>query len=112
MIRTFLALELPAAFKKELITKINSFKTFNSSGVKWVEDRNLHITLQFIGDTREDHLKELAENFQRIISDLKQVRLQNPQIQLIPGKHPRVIWVNFDAVDQDIYRISSKIKIT
>ncbi len=110
MIRTFLALELPTAFKKELITRINNFKAYNSSGVKWVEDKNLHITLQFIGDTREDHIKELAEKFHRIILDFKQAHLQNPQIQLIPGKHPRILWVNFDAVNQDIYKISRKIK--
>ena len=44
---------------------------FSFHKIKWVEDENLHITLQFIGDIKESDIKSIGEGFGEILLDLK-----------------------------------------
>lgn len=47
--RTFLSFNIDAKLAEELYFLIESYEHYKN--IKWVEKENLHITLQFIGDT-------------------------------------------------------------
>ncbi|MCK4311477.1 MAG: RNA 2',3'-cyclic phosphodiesterase, partial [Candidatus Cloacimonetes bacterium] len=61
MMRTFLALELPENIKNEVAEVVEYFRSLVRDGIKWVAKENLHITFQFIGDTREEDIPEISE---------------------------------------------------
>ena len=110
MIRTFLALEIPAFLQRELSAIIREFQAEFPRGIKWVKEENLHITLQFIGDTKEEDLPEIADFLADVFSNLSTLEFFKPEIQIIPGRNPRLIWVNMKTENREIFKVVSKIK--
>ncbi|MBN2461616.1 MAG: RNA 2',3'-cyclic phosphodiesterase [Candidatus Cloacimonetes bacterium] len=108
--RTFLALELPEDFKSDLIRLIEDFCNYSAHGVKWVEPQNLHITLQFIGDTRNEDLQDLASYFGQIFIDTPKLIFFDPVLEIIPGKFPRIIWIEMKSASNNIFKISKLIR--
>lgn len=105
MKRTFIALELPREFKNELTELIGYFSNLSDFKLKWVEPQNLHITMQFIGDTREEDIPEISQLIATAFHDYPGLELLNPRLELIPGKMPRLLWVRFDTEDKQIRKI-------
>ncbi len=110
MIRTFLAFELPNEIKNQVIEFKDSLKNFSYHKIKWVEDENLHITLQFIGDIKESDAKDLSKNFGAIFADLPPFEFSFSKLELVPGREPRIIWLKFETESKEIYKKHKKIK--
>ena len=52
LLRCFIAIEIPETIKKSIADIIDSLKK-SGADVKWVSPENIHITLQFLGETEE-----------------------------------------------------------
>ncbi len=110
MIRTFLAFELPLEIKQQVIAFRNHIINFSFHKIKWVEDENLHITLQFIGDIKESDIKSIGEGFGEILLDLKPFEFKFDKLELVPGKEPKIIRLKFDTLSKDIFKRHKRIK--
>lgn len=108
--RTFLALELPEDIKNEVFKKIEQYREVAPTGIKWVPQENLHITLQFIGDTKKEDLPEITEFLDRSFSDLPKMKFMQPELEIIPGRNPRVIWISFSTESKQIFGFSKNFK--
>jgi len=108
--RTFLALELPDVVREEFSQLISDFSNFTTDQVKWVEDQNLHITIQFIGDTRDDHISKISQICSGLFSRIKKPELFLPSLEIIPGNFPRIIWIEFKTDCREIFKISREIR--
>jgi len=108
--RTFLALELPTNLKTELINIIRELKSTFPKGVKWVEAENLHITLKFIGDTKQSDIHDLSAYFGEVFSRVPILEFYSPKIQVIPGRNPRILWVEMKTENREIFKAAKKIK--
>ncbi|MBC8415615.1 MAG: RNA 2',3'-cyclic phosphodiesterase [Candidatus Cloacimonetes bacterium] len=108
--RTFLALELPEDIKNEVFRKIEQYHEVAPTGIKWVPQENLHITLQFIGDTKKEDLPEITEYLDRSFSDLPKMKFIQPKLEIIPGRNPRVIWISFSTESKQIFGFSKSFK--
>jgi len=108
--RTFLALELPEEFKNEIADVIKQLREICPQGIKWVERDNLHITLQFIGDTEPQIVKEMSDNFTAILNELKAFPVFKPQIEVIPPNNPRLVWIKCDFSSSQINDVVGKIR--
>jgi 2'-5' RNA ligase len=108
--RTFLALELPENIKDELADLKDELQKYSKDKVKWIPRENLHITLQFIGKTYPEDIKEIAaytaQHFQKIGS----VEMESPRLQIIPSRNPRIIWVSLLTENKQIFKVSKRIK--
>jgi|SRR5690554_330274 len=94
--RVFLALELPEEFKDEIEKVQNGLQRVCSEGIKWVKREHWHITLQFIGDTNPEIIPKLKREFTVILKGLRQFYIYHPQIEAIPARRPRLIWIKCD----------------
>jgi RNA 2',3'-cyclic 3'-phosphodiesterase len=67
MKRTFIAVPVEAS---ENLLKIlaKSKQMMKNEDFNWVDPRNLHITIKFLGDTVDDQMKPVREKFDRISS--------------------------------------------
>ncbi len=95
MLRTFVAVEFPS----DVITRIARITTYLQTqtpgkALKWVTPQNLHLTLKFLGDTRESKIPELVHCIQDAFQS------QSPFIITIEGlgmypnaSQPRVVWL-------------------
>lgn len=94
MIRSFIALEISDNTKnnlKNVIAKLDASK----ADVKWVSTVNLHITLKFLGNVREEDIPEISRIIKESSSDIEPFGLEIKGSGAFPNlKNPRVIFVN------------------
>ncbi len=101
MVRTFLAIPLPASVKETLAQLIKELRE-TSADVRWVRPEGIHLTLWFFGSLSEDRLARLKEALAReSLGESFQLRGQGLGT-FPPGGRPRVIWV---GVSGDLDRL-------
>jgi 2'-5' RNA ligase len=100
MKRIFIAVEVIPGKEFDRIFSLLR-KTFEIDRVKWVEKRNIHITLAFLGDTRADMINDIntmlvrkcagSGNFELMIRGLGVFKNLN---------QPRIIWAGIEPSDK------------
>ncbi len=89
--RLFISVELPEEIKKNIEASISGLKK-SSSGVKWVEAHNLHITLKFLGSVEDE--KKVISITERSLKEAKSFRVKFSGVGAFPSeKRPRVLWI-------------------
>lgn len=98
--RSFIAIDIPGAIRatfNDIIRKIGA----DSRGVKWVPVQNIHLTLKFLGDVRDDLVPLLKERL------LLLGRTQQPLTVDIRGagvfpnfRNPNVLWIGIEASER------------
>jgi 2'-5' RNA ligase len=93
MQRLFVALDLPQAVKQEL-----AGICLGLPGARWVADKQIHLTLRFIGEVDEGV-------FQKIREGLSEIRIPSFTLRLVglgyfpPRRQPHVLWVGVEPVE-------------
>ena len=93
LLRCFIAIEIPETIKKSIADIIESLKK-SGSDVKWVSDENIHITLQFLGETEEALIPDIKGALNKILATYSPFYIKIVDVGCFPsGRRPRVIWV-------------------
>ena len=98
MIRLFIGIPLPHDFSTGLI----AFQEENKfvQGIKWVPDRNLHVTLCFIGNYAPDKLAELKKKLSLIASKTNSFQMEFEHFQFGPSFNKAyMLWAKFRKND-------------
>ncbi|MEE8638452.1 MAG: RNA 2',3'-cyclic phosphodiesterase [Candidatus Margulisiibacteriota bacterium] len=91
--RTFISVELPDEVKKNIVELINELKN-TGAAVKWMEAKNLHITLKFLGWVEDRNLDNLIDLTTRAAAGKGSFKARFEELGTFPeGKSPRVVWV-------------------
>jgi RNA 2',3'-cyclic 3'-phosphodiesterase len=94
--RLFVALELPAAVRKNLGALLESLRAV-SPQTRWVRAENLHITLKFMGEVTETKLAATRSALAGVRSD-QPATVDFRGLGFFPNeKCPRVFWVGIEA---------------
>ena len=102
--RIFFAINLPEEIKEKLESEgkeINKLFLKTSQGIspiRWVEKKNLHITLLFIGRTEKSKLKDIFEVADKISAKYSKFSLKLLNICYGPKSYtpPRLIWAEIE----------------
>ena len=93
-LRLFIALNLPEAVQKGLAAVQQNLQPLTGSLVKWVEPKNMHLTLEFLGDVDDSQVALLKEILQQTAGDCPAINLSLKGVGAFPHwRSPRVIWV-------------------
>ncbi len=99
MHRTFIAFEI----KEEDRFKINQYLKLGQDvykkGITWSKTENLHLTLQFIGDTKNEDLAKIDQFISDHLTLLKPMTLSNLKLEWFPNDNPRTLWLNYQNCD-------------
>lgn len=108
MPRTFIALKLIPSDK--MLEGIHTAReTLKDSRIKWVETENLHITLNFLGDTDPEQLKGCSGIVQATAGKYKAPGVVFRGMGLFRSmRHPRVLWIGMET-GKTIYDIQSEL---
>jgi RNA 2',3'-cyclic 3'-phosphodiesterase len=106
--RTFLAFDIAEDLREEINQIIWRYKNYKN--IKWVEKDNLHITTHFIGDTRYEDLTDLDEIFSELFEKLPKFNILNSEINIIPAKKPRIIWVGIKPENELVFHYIKKMR--
>ena len=91
-VRTFLALDLDAAILDRLE---QAQRRIGESGdrIRWVDVKNLHVTLNFLGDVPDDTIHDVCSIAAEVASRVEPFEFDVRGVQCVPPKGPlRMIW--------------------
>ncbi len=90
--RAFLAIDLPRELKKRLfLLKPEAALGFK---LKWVEERNFHLTLKFLGDVEEKFLEKIYNELSSKTKNFDSFELEMEEVGFFGKKSmPRVVWL-------------------
>ncbi|MCF7894883.1 MAG: RNA 2',3'-cyclic phosphodiesterase [Candidatus Omnitrophica bacterium] len=95
--RTFIALDLTDEIKVK-IKKVTARLKNLPIKAKWAASKNLHITLQFLGDTSQEQLDIIKKIIRDISCQYESFKLYLKDFSFFPNsKKPRVFFINFSS---------------
>ena len=97
LIRTFLCFPVPPEVKSK---KNMLYSTLEDSPAKinWVKNDNLHLTLKFIGHTRESYIPKIKDSLKGVICDQKPFQLSINGTGCFPKKErPRTLFLGIEG---------------
>jgi 2'-5' RNA ligase len=109
MIRSFIALELPAELKTELIEVINRYRSRTGEGINWVKPENLHLTLLFIGDVQPELMPDINKAIQELLIGFPAFRFRAMGLELFPAREPRMLWLKLETENDDVFKLQRRI---
>jgi len=105
--RIFLAINLPDKVKVGLVKHQEKIsEMFTSSGfrdpVRWTKKENLHITLVFLGQTRDVMIPEICEETEKVVSDNHAFFVGLREICYAPPRKmpPRMVWASGEKSEE------------
>ncbi len=110
MIRAFIAVDLPDALIEEVASLQTELKR-TGADVKWVEARNLHLTLKFLGDIEETLVPTLEEALTGLVHPRTPFMFHLEDLGAFPRvSHPRVVWVGIKNGQEDLMALASSVE--
>jgi 2'-5' RNA ligase len=109
-IRTFIAIELPAAVAG-LLGKLQ--QDLRGSGLRaaWVKPRNIHLTLKFLGDIKTEDIDNIGSAMKAAVEGRAPFTLSAGGIGFFPGiKRPRVVWVGVGGNIQPLFALQRNLE--
>jgi 2'-5' RNA ligase len=108
--RTFIAVGISSE-AREKIAQIQVELRKGDTDVKWVEPKNLHITLKFLGEVSEDKLSGVIEKTKLAASGISNFRVHLSGLGTFPNlRSPRVVWVGVSEGKTELKNLSERIE--
>ncbi len=94
LIRSFIAIELPATVKQELTTLEDILKKRCPQVVRWVDPQSIHVTLKFLGDVDSDRIDEINMAIDEATHGMSPFHLELKDLGVFPNlNRVNIIWV-------------------
>jgi RNA 2',3'-cyclic 3'-phosphodiesterase len=98
--RAFVALELPGLLKDRLL-EISELLYTDDARVNWVKQKNMHLTLKFLGDINSRQADSVSDTLMDIGKRWGKQKLVFGKLGAFPSRNrPKVIWVGIDNIDE------------
>lgn len=76
-----------------------------------MEEENLHLTLKFLGEVKEERIKEISKILRELSRRFKKFEFSLKNIGAFPDKHsPRVIWVGAEEGREEMIELQKEIE--
>ncbi len=100
-IRTFVALEMPVAVKRQVVSVARHMSHLGQ--MRWVRSEGVHLTLKFLGDVEENRVADVVLAVQRVASKFQPLALSTAGLGGFPHlESARVLWL---GVEGDLERL-------
>ncbi|MCD6163401.1 MAG: RNA 2',3'-cyclic phosphodiesterase [candidate division Zixibacteria bacterium] len=109
-IRTFIAVKIPDALKREVDKLIVGLKP-HADGVRWVKAANLHFTIRFLGDIESDSISNLENILAENLKNIKPFSIKLSSLGCFPNiRRPRVVWVGAAGDMDDLKELAYQVE--
>lgn len=107
--RLFIALPLEAEVERKLGNIINDLRGQDGK-IKWVNAKNIHLTLKFLGDTNPNEVDSIKTELQRLAKPYSKFTGNIIKLGAFPNlNRPRVIWAGMDSVPEKMISLAKEI---
>ncbi|MBC7188086.1 MAG: RNA 2',3'-cyclic phosphodiesterase [Calditrichaeota bacterium] len=95
-IRTFIAIDIPAA-QKEQIAQLQATLRRVGGRISWTRPEGIHLTLKFLGDVDQAQIPAVAEAVARASRQVAPFEVSIAGVGAFPNfRQPRVLWVGIE----------------
>jgi 2'-5' RNA ligase len=109
--RLFIAVELPPAAIEEIGTFINGMPVKTDGLVRWTARENVHITLQFLGETAVSKVPEIQEKLAAAAASTGPILLSLGETGAFPTLHaPRILWIGLTGEVRKLVQLQGRIE--
>jgi len=107
--RTFISIEIPENIKDNIEKSIDEMKLMLSP-MKWVDKKNLHITLKFLGWVVDDKMDDMISSVTDLAKGFGSIKINFAGLGVFPNaRRPRVIWVGINEGNDRVKELAEKI---
>ncbi len=110
-IRSFVAIELGEPLR-EKVARLRESSGLGLEPLRWVDAKNVHLTLKFLGDVEEDIVPGVLERLGEACGDVAPFDMTLSGLgSFPPGRPPRVVWVGVaeEGGAENVRRLASRI---
>ena len=108
-IRTFVAVLIAENLKKN-ISEVQQQAKKLAPDVKWVAPENLHVTLKFLGDLREDEIPDVCTAVEDAVRPFSAFDLSMSKLGVFPSPaRARVVWVGIEEGREQLIELASGV---
>ena len=109
--RTFVAVPVNDQ-ARDAVTSAEDDLRRAGADVKWVEARNIHITLKFLGNVETGQLDQLQAALRSALAGVKPLEITLSGTGTFPSgkKHVRVVWVGITEGKQDLVKVAAAVE--
>lgn len=110
-IRAFLAIPVSAEVRAESRRVIQRLAQSCESNVKWVDPDQLHLTLKFFGDIRQEATSDICRRVQEVIEGHPEFPAEFVGVGAFPQPHrPRTIWAGVELGQDRLVDLAHRIE--
>lgn len=98
--RCFIAIDIPEDIKRSIECVVEK-ADHQSKGVRWVPLENIHLTLKFLGEVKEELIPEIEKRLAAICIKHSIFNICIRSIGAFPNfKYPNILWVGIDESEE------------
>jgi len=110
VIRTFVAVGLDEELRSGISAVAERVKKL-APNVKWVAPGNLHVTLKFLGNVREDRIAGIGAALDEVAREIVAFDLSVSGLGVFPNpRKPRVVWVGIEEGRDQLVALAGAVE--
>jgi 2'-5' RNA ligase len=111
MIRSFIAIETPKDIRDNIGVLQTRLKPSLGNLVRWVAIENMHLTLIFLGEVKEDFLNKVMEQLTSVVKMVMPFEANINGLGAFPSQRsPRIIWIGMDKGKNEVIDLQTKVE--
>jgi len=111
--RVFIAIDIDEEISKglaELQAELQGKVDIKKSDVKWVNPKNIHLTLKFLGEITDKNIVEVCNITKEIADRHKRFELDIETVGCFGGKIARVLWVGTGKGSKNLLELQNDLE--
>ena len=109
-IRTFIAVELSPEVRAEAVRLVDLLRPAGGDA-KWVERQNMHLTLKFLGDVREEAIADVCRVVSKTAAEFQPMDVTVSGAGAFPDlRRPRTLWIGVTQGEPELVRLQTALE--
>ncbi|MCE9530154.1 MAG: RNA 2',3'-cyclic phosphodiesterase [Planctomycetes bacterium] len=109
-IRTFIAVKLDAPMRQKAAA-LQKKLAVGAPDVKWVEEKNLHLTLHFLGEVEELDVVSICRVVKKHAAEMPPFTIETAGLGAFPSlRRPRTIWAGISEGAEELKQLHERLE--
>jgi len=111
--RVFIAIDIGEEIRKglaDLQTELQGKVDIKKSDVKWVNPKNVHLTLNFLGEIKDEQVVDVCNITRDVAGRHKSFELDVESVGYFGGKSAKVLWVGIGKGRDNLLKLQKDLE--
>ncbi len=109
-IRTFVAVDISSEIRSASLKQIAAFQKLGVDEYKWVDQTEMHLTLKFLGDIRDNESPDVCKLVKRAVQNFEPIVLNVAGLGAFPSPdRPRTLWMGITQGLEEIGELQASV---